>query len=220
VKELDLLLYGASLSPFSMRNIIQIAVKDLAIPIADPPGGVHSAEYLAINPLGKIPALVVDGATLPESETIAEFLEDLFPAVPLRPTDAWQRARCRLISRVIDIYVMNPMLPIFAQLNPSTRDDAAVNKVLDDIGRGLDYLDQLIEPGPFAVSHAFTLADCATVPVLKYVERFLPMFGCAQPFAARPRLAAYWAAVQRQPQIPHALAQMEAALRAALGESA
>jgi glutathione S-transferase len=40
----------------------------------------HSPEYLRINPLGVIPALIHDGRPLHESGTICEYLDEAFPA--------------------------------------------------------------------------------------------------------------------------------------------
>jgi glutathione S-transferase len=55
-----------------------------------------SPSYLRINPLGLVPALLVDGASIPESTVINEYIEDAFPENPLRPRDAIARARMRV----------------------------------------------------------------------------------------------------------------------------
>jgi glutathione S-transferase len=52
-------------------------------------------EFLAINPAGMVPVLVHDGHVLTESMVINEYLDETFPAVPLRPADALGRARVR-----------------------------------------------------------------------------------------------------------------------------
>ena len=43
-------------------------------------GGLKSPEYLALNPQGKMPLLVADEITLPESDTICRYLLDRFSA--------------------------------------------------------------------------------------------------------------------------------------------
>jgi glutathione S-transferase len=55
----------------------------------------HSPEYLRINPLGVIPTLVHDGRPLHESGTICEYLDEMFPAPPLRPDTPYERAEMR-----------------------------------------------------------------------------------------------------------------------------
>jgi glutathione S-transferase len=51
--------------------------------------------YLAVNPKGLVPTLTLEGATIPESSIINEFLDDRFPEPPLRPADPFARARMR-----------------------------------------------------------------------------------------------------------------------------
>jgi len=57
--------------------------------------GEHkSAEYLQVNPKGKVPTLVVDGRPLTENVAIASFLVRSFPQSQLLPmgTSAWSEA--------------------------------------------------------------------------------------------------------------------------------
>ena len=58
--------------------------------------------YLAINPLGMVPALVHDGRTIVHSTIMTEYLDDAFPEPPLMPTEPYWRARRRLWARRID----------------------------------------------------------------------------------------------------------------------
>ena len=41
--------------------------------------------FLKLNPLGQVPVLVHDGQILTESQFINEYLDEVFPAIPLRP---------------------------------------------------------------------------------------------------------------------------------------
>lgn len=59
-------------------------------------GEARTPAYLALNPNGVVPTLVVDGRPIIESTIICEYLDDAFPAVPLRPTDPIERAAMRL----------------------------------------------------------------------------------------------------------------------------
>ena len=52
-------------------------------------------DYLAVNPKGLVPVLRIDGALIPESSIINEFLDDLQPEPGLRPRDPLARARTR-----------------------------------------------------------------------------------------------------------------------------
>ncbi|NQV56056.1 MAG: glutathione S-transferase family protein [Rhodospirillales bacterium] len=52
--------------------------------------------YLKINPNGVVPSLDHDGRIIIESCVILEYLEDVFPDVPLRPEDPAARAAMRV----------------------------------------------------------------------------------------------------------------------------
>src|SRR3984893_3348762 len=64
----------------------------------------HQPEFVAINPNGQVPVLVHDGATITESTVINEYLDEVFPQVPLRPGDPLERARMRIWSKFVDEY--------------------------------------------------------------------------------------------------------------------
>lgn len=59
-------------------------------------------EYLRINPNGLVPTLVHDDETFIESSVIVEYLDEVFPAVRLSPSDPTGRARMRAWMRFID----------------------------------------------------------------------------------------------------------------------
>jgi len=64
----------------------------------------HAPEFVAINPNGQVPVLVHDGAIVTESTVINEYLDDVFPEMPLRPDDPVARARMRVWSKFVDEY--------------------------------------------------------------------------------------------------------------------
>ena len=59
-------------------------------------------EYLKLNPRGVVPTLVVDGRPVRESTVICEFIEDLSPEPPLRPTDPFAKATMRRWAKMPD----------------------------------------------------------------------------------------------------------------------
>ena len=111
-------LYAVSRSPFAARVQAAIALKGLDIEVVPPPEeGLKSPVFLALNPMGKLPTLVLDdGTPLPESEVIVEYLDHAFPAVPLNPAEPVARAQSRLLARVAELYVMGPLFGLFAHL--------------------------------------------------------------------------------------------------------
>ena len=80
-------------SPYATRVRMQITKKQLDIAIEPPPVPIQTPEFMARFPLGKIPVLELDdGSQIPDSWAIMEYLEDVSPAVSLRPEGATARA--------------------------------------------------------------------------------------------------------------------------------
>jgi glutathione S-transferase len=50
-------------------------------------------EYLAMNPNGQVPVLVVDGKPLVQIVAICDYLDRRYPRARLLPTETWQRAQ-------------------------------------------------------------------------------------------------------------------------------
>jgi glutathione S-transferase len=67
----------------------------------------HSPEYLKINPLGVVPTMIHDGRPLHESGTICEYLDELYPDPPLRPSAPYERAIMRNWVRRLDELIGN-----------------------------------------------------------------------------------------------------------------
>ena len=58
--------------------------------------------YLALNPQGVVPTLIDGDRVLIESNVILEYLDDAYPAPPLRPADPADRAAMRLWLQALD----------------------------------------------------------------------------------------------------------------------
>lgn len=98
----------------------------------------HDPNYLKLNPNGLVPTLVHDGAPVIESTVINEYLDDVFPEVPLRPTDPVERARSRVWGKLADEALGPNMVVTFSgpsNIGKAARslDAAAIDGVLDRI---------------------------------------------------------------------------------------
>ncbi len=210
-------LYSFDLSPYAARARISIYAKKLPIEIVAPPaGGIKSAEFLAMNPMGKVPVLVLDdGVSIPESETIVEYLEDAFPEPALRPHGAEGAARVRLIARVAEIYVMSPIMAVFGLIDGTgPRDAAAVAAAVDRIDRGITYLESFIEDGPYAAGEKFTTADGQVTPLGFYINMALSETDRLDLMANHPRMAAYMKNAKKDPVLAKVLGEMAEGLKA------
>ncbi|HYL89319.1 MAG TPA: glutathione S-transferase family protein [Burkholderiales bacterium] len=56
-------------------------------------GEQKTPEYLALNPNGQVPVLVVDGRPLSQIVAICDFLDRTFPEAGLLPQDPWTRSQ-------------------------------------------------------------------------------------------------------------------------------
>ena len=93
-------LYGFWRSLATYRVRVAMALKGLKaeeISIDLLKGKQNTDDYLAVNPQGVVPALVLDdgGPPLVQSLAILEYLDETHPQPPLMPEDARGRARLR-----------------------------------------------------------------------------------------------------------------------------
>lgn len=208
-------LYQTYTSPFPTRVRLAIYVKGLQVEIIEPPGfhatNESKGDYLTINPLGRVPALVLDdGRVLPESEVICEYLEDAYPDPPLAPADAWGRAQVRLISRLCDIYLVMAMVPLFAAAGRSRRswNPESIDAALQKVDEALGYIETYLGVGGYAVGGRLSLADGALLPQLMLAYEWAPnLFGRENPLGRHPKLTAYWREIGKNPIAARLLAE-------------
>jgi len=101
----DLTLYHSWVSSASRKVRFCLAEKGLAykpVKINLSKFEHHSDWYKKLNPSGVVPALMIDGQPMVESNFINEYLDDRFPDPPLRPTDPYLLYDMRLWSKYID----------------------------------------------------------------------------------------------------------------------
>ena len=192
-------LYGSLASPYVARVVLFAGIKGVKLKPEDPPGGsVKSPEFLALSPIGRMPALEVGrGKVLAESEIICEYLQDLHPDKPGLPADPFERNRARLLSRVVDLYVAPTTRGLFVNMNPAQRDQAVVAESGKGFADACRYLEHFMGSGPLAVGKSPTLADAAMAPYLSLMSKaILPAFKeIADPIKSDGRLGEWWHAL-------------------------
>ncbi len=209
---MTLKIYGAALSPYVAKVMIQTAAKGLDIPVEMPPGGVGSDEYKKLNPTGKVPSLDIDGTVIPESAAIVTYIENTQGGPSLRPEDPVEAAKAVAITMIGDLYIGENLGALFGQLNPKERSEEITASRLDALKAGLTRLEAFVEPGPFAHGGKMSIADCTLAPILFYVTTVLPLFGLKEPLAESPKVAAYWEAIQKNDAVAGVIAQMAEAV--------
>jgi glutathione S-transferase len=216
-------LYQTYLSPFPTRVRLVLYAKNIDVEFVEPPGIHDSSEskgnYLAVNPIGRVPALELDdGRVLPESEVICEYLEDTFPEPSLRPKDPWQLARARLISRLCDFYLVMAMVPLFTASGQKRKDWnwERIDSALAEVRKALGYVEHYIGRDGYAVGQSLTHADGALVPQLILAFEWAPkLFDRQSPVGELPHLAGYWTSIQKDPIASRVISETRDAIAAA-----
>lgn len=177
-------LYSYWRSSAAYRVRIALAVKGLpytTIPkhlVRD--GGEHrKADYLALNPEGRVPALAVGEYVIPQSLAICEYLEETHPEPPLLPGPALDRAAIRSMALLVacDIHPLNNLSVLGYLRSEFGADESGANRwVAHWIGRGFAALEQRVRQGPGDGRHCYgssvTLADVCLVPQMYNARRF------------------------------------------------
>jgi ganglioside-induced differentiation-associated protein 1 len=65
-------------------------------------GDQFDPDYLKLNPKAVVPTIVHDGVVVTESTVICEYLDEVYPDIPLRPADAAGRAQMRIWTKIVD----------------------------------------------------------------------------------------------------------------------
>lgn len=193
-------LYGGLASPYVARVAMLAKIKGLTLPIVDAPGGPRSDEYKTINPLGKIPALEIDGNIVVESEVICEYLEEVFPEQAVLPTDPLLRSHSRMISRMVDLYVAPINTGLFKMRDPAHRDQAVIDEAALKAANSFAAIERFVV-GPYLAGDSLTIADCALVPFILMLKAntFSAFEEITDPTLGDGPLANWWSAIQDNP---------------------
>jgi glutathione S-transferase len=174
----------------------------------------RDAEYLKINPLGKVPVLVDGELTLCDSKVICQYIEDTYPESPLYPKTPKERALAlwyedlcagRVAELASGIFFQRFMRPFVLK---QKADEVLIAKIIDrDLPPMLDYLESQIPADGFIFGD-FMMAD------LSIVSPFInAAYAGYQVDAARwPAMAGLIARVREQPQVKAVLEKEAKAL--------
>lgn len=199
-----LVLHGYSPSIYAWIARLTLAEKGLdwdwaeVDPFADPPPADNP------HPFGRVPHLTHGDLRLYEASAIAQYVDEAFPGPALQPSDPVARARMRQAISIADSYAYWPMVrqvyvqKVFGgQGGQPPADPAEIKAGLRAARRALDALETIAEPDPAGlVAPAITLADLHLAPM---IAAFAQAPEGAALLAGRPRLHAWFAAIQSRP---------------------
>jgi maleylacetoacetate isomerase len=164
-------LYGYWRSQATYRVRVAMNLKGIA-PTEDEAldltkGQQYNAAYLAINPLGVVPALVEgSGPALTQSMAIMEYLEETHPNPPLLPRDPRDRARVRALAMIpiAEIHpLMVPRVRNYIERDLKLGEAVRVQWTRHWVGIGLNAMEKMLvadaRTGHFCHGDAPTMAD-------------------------------------------------------------
>lgn len=207
---MTLRLHYHPLSSFCWKVLIAVYEKGLEfepviVNLGDPDA---RAAFRSISPITKIPALedVGRGEAVFETSVVVDYLDLHHPgAVRLVPADPDQAWRTRLLDRVFDLHVNDPMGKVVTdKLRPEgSNDPFGVEAARGQLRAAYAWLEGELEGRTWAMGEAFTLADCAAAPGLFYADK-------VEPFSAgHPVLAAYLERLRARPSFARVLEEAE-----------
>lgn len=192
-------LFSLPVSTYSAKVRIALGLKQIECQISPPPGGYSTPEYMALVPLGTIPALRVGDNYFSESDVIMEYLEDAYPEHSLLGNDPLLKAQHRFLARYHDIWLEPHLRRTFPHCDPATRVQEELDQHLDKFEERLQKLDTLFSAAPFMVGSEIGYADCAFPATIELAEILLPLFG--RELKLGPNMSEWRTAVMANPVV-------------------
>jgi glutathione S-transferase len=123
------------------------------------------ADYWAVNPVGSVPALDIDGVVLTEGPAIVQYLADQVPDKKLAPA-AGTFARYQLMSRLnfISSEVHKSFSPLF---NPAASDELKALS-LANVRNRFDKIVGWFGGRPYVMGEQFSVADAYLFTILNW----------------------------------------------------
>lgn len=202
----DLILYT---NPMSRGRIARWMLEEVGAPyeavLLDYAKSMKAPDYLAINPMGKVPALVHAGRVVTECAAICAYLADAFPDANLGPETEERAAYYRWLffaAGPLEQAVTNHV----AKFEPDAKQSASFGYGTYD--HTVNVVEQVLATQPYIAGERFTAADVYFGSAIGWGVRFgtLP---------SRPAFTAYWDRVSARPAFQKADAIDEALMAAA-----
>jgi glutathione S-transferase len=192
-------------APHSCARAVHIALEEAGlayegVPMSLPAGDQRRPEYLAINPKGRVPALVTEQGVLTETPAILTYLAQLNPdSVLALPSDPFRFAQIQSFN----LYLCATLHVAHAHKQRGTRwadDPAAIaemkRKVPESVGACFELIESTLFSGPWVMGETFTIFDPYLFVFAEWMEgdgvdpaRFPKVLDHRTRMAARPAVA-------------------------------
>ena len=162
------------------------------------------ADYRALHPFGRVPALVHDGFALYETGAITRYVDRAFPGQALQPAGPKPLARMDQIIAVVDAYAYWPLVrQVFVHdvMRPhmgTEGDPQELQKGLEASASALDALETLAATERWLTGPDLSLADLHLGAMVAY---FAQSPRGAALLAERAGLSAWWQRLKQRPSV-------------------
>jgi len=173
-------LYDGGRAPNPRRVRIFLAEKGISIPAEQINLGAlqqRSEAYTAINPMQRVPALVLDdGTVIAESIAICRYFEALHPEPPLFGAGALNSALVEMWNRRAELHLLFPVAAIFQHLHPAMK--VMVDPQVPAWGEAnqprtfafLEFLDGELKNRPYIAGNNYTVADITALVAVDFMR--------------------------------------------------
>jgi glutathione S-transferase len=173
MREVAMKLLGTNTSPYVRKVRLVLLEKNIPHDYTVDPPREPGSQVARVNPLGRIPALILDDETCVfDSPVIAEYADTLNDHPVLIPrSDAKARMRVRRWEALADGIMDSAVVVRMESIRPPEKQEAN-NITLHNnaITRALDYAAELLGSREWCEGDAITLADLALVSALIYLD--------------------------------------------------
>lgn len=199
-------LSGTLTSPYTRKARLVLLEKNIPHTyIVDAPGETGS-QVPRVNPLGRIPVLILDSETCVfDSSVIAEYADTLNDTPILIPrTPGLERMIVKRWEALADGIMDSAVAVRMESVRPPEKQDAATLMMHNDaISRALEFAARELGEKEWCEGNSITLADLALVSALIYLDLRQPERDWR---AAHPNLKPWFAAMSQRPSVRTSLA--------------
>jgi glutathione S-transferase len=173
-------LYDGGRAPNPRRVRIFLAEKGVTIPTEQVDLGKlqqRSDAYTAINPMQRVPALVLDdGTVIAESIAICRYFEALQPDPPLFGRGALDGALVEMWNRRAELHLLFPVASVFQHLHPAMK--LMVSPQVAEWGEAnkprvfdfLKFLDGELRSRPYVAGQVYSVADITALVAVDFMR--------------------------------------------------
>lgn len=159
-------------------------------------GGNDQPDYLAKNPMGRVPTIDDNGLILWESQTIVRYLAAKHGVGTLWPEDLGELAKSEIWMDWYTGHLHAPMTTIFwglVRTAETDRDNDAITRAMEEAGALWSVLDRHLEGKSFVHGEQLTVGD---IPVGAAAFRY---YSLVEDRPAMPNLDRWYASLGERP---------------------